>query len=537
MKKVGQIGKYIVYKLDKDIARIYSNQITDLANEIPLVDYREIDILADYKKDRIFYGKWEHSLIVFDNKTPIAIIIAYERQSENNNLYPQNTIYISELAVKSNYRREGIARQLLKLWLELNIKFYHLKGSVNYSIQTNSADWNQYVINLYTSSGFVNYGMKEYPNRKYVILRMKPKFNIQDNIQENTPNPHKFYIELENTSKAEFDKLLNQSWTAVGVDLPEISPKSTKWKSTVDSPNRERDRQRIEKEYNLPEKGSNEFIFYDKNGKILSIGYERVVYGDHGPYIEFTTEQINWEVFVHHQIKGPASYYHEHYNIDKRVMLYNQFKTVHNIPNPPEGKYSFNNNRSEGYADYNIGRLYLDPDDLVIMKIDNLIEIFNQVRDIPYRIPLSLDETEGEYGGSCLYKVELLKKLLEEKDLKCRYRVCSFLWSELNLPEAVIKAQHNDNAEHVWLEVLIQNKWVILDPSWDIGLTRIFSINSWDGISDTKPAVKPIEIFDVDTSAAMMKFDDYEGELVKDLAVNSEFYKALNDYFETIRLK
>jgi hypothetical protein len=94
MKKVGQIGKYIVYKLDKDIARMYSNQITNLANEIPLVEYKEQDILADDKKDRIFYGKWEHSLIVFDNKTPIAIIMAYERQSEKNNLYPQNTIYI-----------------------------------------------------------------------------------------------------------------------------------------------------------------------------------------------------------------------------------------------------------------------------------------------------------------------------------------------------------------------------------------------------------------------------------------------------------
>ncbi len=94
MKKVGQIARYIVYKLDKDIATLCIKQITNLVNDIPLVEYKEQDILADYKKDRIFYGKWEHSLIVFDNKTPIAIIIAYERQSENNNLYPQNTIYI-----------------------------------------------------------------------------------------------------------------------------------------------------------------------------------------------------------------------------------------------------------------------------------------------------------------------------------------------------------------------------------------------------------------------------------------------------------
>lgn len=166
-----------------------------------------------------------------------------------------------------------------------------------------------------------------------------------------------------------------------------------------------------------------------------------------------------------------------------------------------------------------------------------LIEIFRKVRDIPYRIPLSLDETEGEYGGSCLYKVELLKKLLEAEGLECRYRIGIFLWSQLNLPDEVIKAEHNDRGEHVWLEVLINNKWIILDPSWDIGLAGIFSINSWDGISDTKLAVNPIEILDVITSADIMDFDNYEEAFLADLEINGEFYKALNNYFDKIRSK
>jgi len=166
-----------------------------------------------------------------------------------------------------------------------------------------------------------------------------------------------------------------------------------------------------------------------------------------------------------------------------------------------------------------------------------LIEIFHQVRNIPYRIPLSLDETEGEYGGSCLYKVELLKKLLEAEGLECRYRIGIFLWSQLNLPEKIMKAKHNDRGEHVWLEVCINNKWIILDPSWDIGLAGIFSINSWDGISDTKPAVKPIEILDVSASADIMNFDNYEEAFLEDLAINGEFYKALNKYFDKIRSK
>lgn len=165
------------------------------------------------------------------------------------------------------------------------------------------------------------------------------------------------------------------------------------------------------------------------------------------------------------------------------------------------------------------------------------IEIFNQVRDISYRIPLALDETEGKYGGSCLYKVELLKKLLETEGLECRYRIGTFLWSQLNLPEEVMQAEHNDNAEHVWLEVCINNKWIILDPTWDIGLAKIFSINSWDGISDTKPAVKSIEILDVSTSADIMDFDNYEEAFLEDLSINGEFYKALNTYLDQIRSK
>jgi hypothetical protein len=167
-----------------------------------------------------------------------------------------------------------------------------------------------------------------------------------------------------------------------------------------------------------------------------------------------------------------------------------------------------------------------------------LIDIFNQVRDIPYRIPLALDETKGgEHGGSCLYKVELLKKLLEAECLECRYRICTFLWSQLNIPEEVMKAEHNDSGEHVWLEVLINNKWIILDPTWDIGLTRIFSINSWDGISDTKPAVKSIEILDVSASADIMNFDNYEEAFLEDLTINGKFYKALNTYLDQIRSK
>ena len=83
------------------------------------------------------------------------------------------------------------------------------------------------------------------------------------------PNPHKFYIELENTAKEEFDKLLFQSWQAVGVALPIATPKPSEFYSTVNSPNRELDRARIQKQHNLPEQGSHNYIFYYHNSCYL----------------------------------------------------------------------------------------------------------------------------------------------------------------------------------------------------------------------------------------------------------------------------
>jgi ribosomal protein S18 acetylase RimI-like enzyme len=173
MEKINRIGRYNVYRLDKKIAFDYSEAIVQLANTIPLVSYNEKDILAESKPGRIFHGKWEHSLIVFDHNKPIAIIIGYEREKEGNNQYPENSIYISELAVDENYRQQGIARELVKKFLDFNESFLHLEGDLMFSIQTNSASWNQHVINLYRSFGFKKTATKKYDNRVDMILKLR----------------------------------------------------------------------------------------------------------------------------------------------------------------------------------------------------------------------------------------------------------------------------------------------------------------------------------------------------------------------------
>lgn len=115
------------------------------------------------------------AFVIVDKEKPIAIMIGYEREAENNDQYPQNTIYISELAVDEKYQRQGLAKQLLKAFLDEGEErgLLHLQGEVSSSVQTNSADWNNHVINLYKSFGFVNRATKTYDNRTDVVLGLE----------------------------------------------------------------------------------------------------------------------------------------------------------------------------------------------------------------------------------------------------------------------------------------------------------------------------------------------------------------------------
>ena len=113
---------------------------------------------------------------MFDGNKPIALIIGYERKSENNEQYPENTLYISELAVAEDYQNKGIGRKILLEFLKRNkrIGFKYLKGKLNFSVQTNSAEWNKYVQDLYKSLGFAVRSQKDYSDRIDIILGYKP---------------------------------------------------------------------------------------------------------------------------------------------------------------------------------------------------------------------------------------------------------------------------------------------------------------------------------------------------------------------------
>jgi len=154
----------------------------------------------------------------------------------------------------------------------------------------------------------------------------------------------------------------------------------------------------------------------------------------------------------------------------------------------------------------------------------NIIKDFEAIRDIPYRIPTWLDEVDNCCNG----KHKILKDIFTKNWFKVRYRICSFLWSTIDIPKEISNISHNDYSTHLYLEVYINN-WVIIDATWDIGIKNLFHINNWDGKTDTQIAVRPLEIFSPEKSAEIMENENNE-EILNDLSINWKFYEAFNNW-------
>lgn len=154
--------------LTKALVEKYSAEICQALNQIPLVGPYTLErVTAESKGDRIFYKLWEHGLLALKGDDFAGIVMGYERKAEGNEQYPHHSIYMSEFAVAQQYQKHGLGKFLVKAWLDFNRTkgFLELAGPLQFSLQTNSADWNLHVQKLYESFGFQKTATKTYDNR------------------------------------------------------------------------------------------------------------------------------------------------------------------------------------------------------------------------------------------------------------------------------------------------------------------------------------------------------------------------------------
>ena len=108
------------------------------------------------------------------------------------------------------------------------------------------------------------------------------------------------------------------------------------------------------KKINIDDKGNNTTILCTLTGLPLAIGYNRIVFGKRGPYIEFDKKHLipeNIKLVEQWRVDSDNAYYIEYRTIDNaNVKIYHQSKVV-------------------TYADYKIGLFYISPEDLFVNEL------------------------------------------------------------------------------------------------------------------------------------------------------------------------
>ncbi len=100
--------------------------------------------------------------------------------------------------------------------------------------------------------------------------------------------------------------------------------------------------------------------------------------------------------------------------------------------------------------------------------------------------------------GSCIPKHYLLADIYRQLGFEVVFATFPFLWNNPDLrypPELRKLATSLPVAYHLACRVRIDNRWVLVDATWDPLLARGgFPVNEdWDGRSDTRCAVKPLQ--------------------------------------------
>lgn len=108
-------------------------------------------------------------------------------------------------------------------------------------------------------------------------------------------------------------------------------------------------------------KSSTGLKFYTKSGLHIATGYDRLVIGKRGPYVEFEKiiiENAHIPKIQLFRLNNPVVYYDEYRTNDiSNVKIYLQKKNVR-------------------YADYKIGKWYISPYDLEYGYKENSIDMF-----------------------------------------------------------------------------------------------------------------------------------------------------------------
>ena len=168
-------------------------------------------------------------------------------------------------------------------------------------------------------------------------------------------------------------------------------------------------------------------------------------------------------------------------------------------------------------------------------------KIFEYIRDRPYHlVPLSNASQLIKNGfGDCRGKHDLLAKMFSVLKIPVKHFHMEFDWRNSPLPKQIISKLKPVGFiwPHYSLKALIDDKWIIVDATWDSALKKAgFPVNKWgkNMIFITKNVRNAKEISGLKEHIKYF-LDVYRGfKKMNDAFI---FAEALNSYLEKIRKK
>jgi hypothetical protein len=125
------------------------------------------------------------------------------------------------------------------------------------------------------------------------------------------------------------------------------------------------------------------------------------------------------------------------------------------------------------------------------VRVQQGIELFAQVRNIPYRLGLDGDPNKmvNEGVGNCTRKHLYLQPRLEQLGYKVDIGIAVFDWRQLPIPNEIIFLLNDPIQAHMFL--FVDSKPI--DATWPPGIPGFLS-SQWDGINATPLGVSALEI-------------------------------------------
>lgn len=170
-----------ILPLTKRFAIAHVKELLFIKNRIPTPLWTEEIFLNDgwgtldeEGRHRYGKGKWARSWVALIGDEIVGLVLCWEKPGEEGTVLPDSSLYLQSMAVAEGFERRGIGRLLVEQVLAdarwNGLLFIDAPERLGVTTETNSAEWNEGVVNFYLACGFEIIGTATIADRTDVVL-------------------------------------------------------------------------------------------------------------------------------------------------------------------------------------------------------------------------------------------------------------------------------------------------------------------------------------------------------------------------------